>query len=141
MWFKLVIDKNRDRQFGLYHRLMAAFLEFSSTCGGVAPIDGRPVGNSLIDDVTSQRHSALERLADDPRFAAAICRSALDASIMDARRVSGARVGHHLGRNGQAKPSLNDNLALKAEINRRCVRESPLLQPRRRARRKLPRQA
>jgi hypothetical protein len=119
MWFDLVINRNRDWQIGLYHRVMGAFLEFASTCAVVAPIDGRRVEDRLVDGVTSQHHTALKRLADDPSFAAAICRSALDASIMDARRFSGARAGHHLTRNDRAKPLLNDNLIVKAEINRR----------------------
>jgi hypothetical protein len=56
---------------------------FAMTCGVVVPVDAELVEDILIDNMALQHHTELKRLADDPRFAAAIYRSALDAGIME----------------------------------------------------------
>jgi hypothetical protein len=56
---------------------------FAMTCGVVVPVDAELVEDTLFDNMTLLHHTDLTQLADDPRFAAAIYRSALNAGIMD----------------------------------------------------------
>jgi hypothetical protein len=57
--------------------------EFAMTCGVVVPVDAELMEDVLFDSITWLRGAALERVADDPRFAAAVYRGALGAGIID----------------------------------------------------------
>jgi hypothetical protein len=56
---------------------------FAMTCGVVVPVDAALVEDTLLDNMAWLHHTELKRLADDPRFAAAVYRSALEAGIME----------------------------------------------------------
>jgi hypothetical protein len=56
---------------------------FAMTCGAVVPVDAELMEEALFDNMTLLHHTEPEQLANDPRFAAAIYRSALSAGIMD----------------------------------------------------------
>jgi hypothetical protein len=56
---------------------------FAMTCGVVVPVYAALVEDTLFDNMASLQHTDLNRLADDPRFAAAIYRSALEAEIIE----------------------------------------------------------
>ena len=55
---------------------------FAITSGVVVPVD-LPMLEDVLTDVPACRHSDQEHIGDDPRFAAAIYRAALDAGVMD----------------------------------------------------------
>jgi hypothetical protein len=55
---------------------------FVITSGVVVPVD-LPMLEDVLTDVLACRHADPERIGDDPRFAAAIYRAALDAGVMD----------------------------------------------------------
>jgi hypothetical protein len=55
---------------------------FAITSGVVVPVD-LPMLENVLTDVRACRHADPERIGDDPRFAAAIYRAALDAGVMD----------------------------------------------------------
>jgi hypothetical protein len=57
--------------------------DFAMTCGVIVPVDAELMEAALLDSAASLRHVDPERVADDPRFARAIYRAALDAGIMD----------------------------------------------------------
>jgi hypothetical protein len=57
--------------------------EFAMTCGVVVPVDAELLEDIMRDSTTWLRTANPDQLADDPRFAAAIYRSAVDAGIMD----------------------------------------------------------
>ena len=57
--------------------------EFAMTCGVVVPVDAELLEDVMLDSLTWLRNADPDQLADDPRFAAAIYRSALDAGIME----------------------------------------------------------
>jgi hypothetical protein len=57
--------------------------EFAITCGVVVPVDAALLEEVVLDSLAWLRHDDPQQLADDPRFAAAIYRAALDAGIMD----------------------------------------------------------
>ena len=57
--------------------------EFAMTCGVVVPVDAEVLEDALLDNSTWLRHVEPNQWADDPRFAAAIYRTAIDAGIMD----------------------------------------------------------
>jgi hypothetical protein len=54
------------------------------TCGVVVPVDGELMEDTLFGNMALPHHAQLKPIADDPRFAAAIYRSALNGGIMDA---------------------------------------------------------
>jgi hypothetical protein len=56
---------------------------FAMTCGVVVPVDVELMEDTLFDNMTLLHHTDLTELAGDPRFAAAIYRSALSAGFMD----------------------------------------------------------
>jgi hypothetical protein len=56
---------------------------FAMTCGVVVPVDAAPVEDTLLDNTALLHHTELKRLGDDPRLAAAIYRSALNAGIIE----------------------------------------------------------
>lgn len=56
---------------------------FALTCGVVVPVDAELIEDALFDGTAWLRHAEPEQLADDPRFAATIYRTALDDGIMD----------------------------------------------------------
>ena len=56
---------------------------FAMICGVVVPVDAELVEDTLFDNMALLHHTEPNRFADDPRFAAAIYRSALNAGIMD----------------------------------------------------------
>jgi hypothetical protein len=56
---------------------------FAMTGVVIVPIDANWVEEPLMEEITMQHHPHLQRLADDPKFAAVIHRSALDAGIME----------------------------------------------------------
>ena len=53
------------------------------TCGVVIPIDLELIETALLDGAAWLRHADPSQLADDPRFATALYRSAIDAGIKD----------------------------------------------------------
>ena len=55
---------------------------FAITCGVVVPVNGAIVEDALIDALACRRADP-ERVGDDPRFATAIYRAALDYGIME----------------------------------------------------------
>jgi hypothetical protein len=57
--------------------------EFAMTCGIVVPVDAELMEDVLLDSVAWLQHAGLDQVADEPRFAAAIYRGALDVGIMD----------------------------------------------------------
>ena len=57
--------------------------DFAITCGVFVPVDAELMGEILLDSMAWLRHVNLDKVADDPRFATAIYRAALDAGIMD----------------------------------------------------------
>jgi len=57
--------------------------EFAMTCGVVVPVDAELMEDVLRDCTAWLRHAGFEQVADEPRFASAVYRGALDAGIMD----------------------------------------------------------
>jgi hypothetical protein len=57
--------------------------EFAMTCGTVVPVDAELLEEVILDSLAWLRRADLEQLADDPRFAMAIYRAALNEGIMD----------------------------------------------------------
>ena len=57
--------------------------EFAMTCGVVVPVDAELMEDALYDSTAWLPHDDPQSLADDPRFAAAIYRSAIETGIMD----------------------------------------------------------
>ena len=57
--------------------------EFAMTCGVVVPVDAELFEEVMLYSLAWLRHADPEQLADDPRFAAALYRGALDTGIMD----------------------------------------------------------
>lgn len=55
---------------------------FATTSGVVVPIDGAVV-EDVLTDALACRHPDPERVGDDPRFAAAIYRAAIESGIME----------------------------------------------------------
>jgi hypothetical protein len=55
---------------------------FSITSGVIVPVD-RPLLDDVLTDPIACRHADPQRVGDDPRFAAAIYRAALDSCIMN----------------------------------------------------------
>ena len=64
--------------------------EFAMTCGAVVPIDPEVLEDALLESSSWLRHTDRHQMADDPRFAAAIYRSALDAGGVTYQEVSAA---------------------------------------------------
>jgi hypothetical protein len=56
--------------------------QFAMTSGVIVPVD-RPLLEEVLTDGRACRHADPERIADDPRFAAAIYRAAVEAGLMD----------------------------------------------------------
>lgn len=56
---------------------------FAMTCGVVVPVDAALIEDALFDSAAWLRHSDPDQLADDPRFAAAIYRTALEDGTFD----------------------------------------------------------
>ncbi len=57
--------------------------EFAMTCGIVVPVDAEFLEEVILDNVAWLRRADRQQLANDPRFAAAIYRTALNEGIMD----------------------------------------------------------
>ena len=57
--------------------------DFAITCGVVVPVNADLMEQILLASVAWLRHVDLDKVADDPRFATAIYRAALDVGIMD----------------------------------------------------------
>lgn len=57
--------------------------EFAMTCGVVVPVDASLLEEVVLESVAWLRHAGLDQLADDPRFATAIYRTALNEGVMD----------------------------------------------------------
>jgi predicted ATP-grasp superfamily ATP-dependent carboligase len=57
--------------------------EFAMTCGVVVPVDAELMEDALIEGMARMRHADPEQLADDPRFALTVYRTAIDSGIMD----------------------------------------------------------
>jgi hypothetical protein len=57
--------------------------DFAITCGVVVPVNADLMEQILLASVGWLRHVDLDKVADDPRFATAIYRAALDVGIMD----------------------------------------------------------
>jgi hypothetical protein len=57
--------------------------DFAITCGVVVPVNADLMEEILLDSMAWLRHVSLDKVADDPRFATAIYRAALEAGIMD----------------------------------------------------------
>ena len=55
---------------------------FAITSGVVVPVD-RHMLEDVLSDILARRHADPERIGDDPRFAAAIYRAALDTGALD----------------------------------------------------------
>jgi hypothetical protein len=53
------------------------------TCGIVVPVDAEFLEEVILDNVAWLRRADRQQLANDPRFAAAIYRTALNEGIMD----------------------------------------------------------
>ena len=56
--------------------------DFAITSGVVVPLD-RHITEDALTDALACRHADPDQVGDDPRFAAAIYRAALDCGIMD----------------------------------------------------------
>ena len=57
--------------------------EFAMTCGVVVPTDAELMDDVLIEGTAWTRYADPEQFADDPRFATAVYRTALNSGIMD----------------------------------------------------------
>lgn len=57
--------------------------EFAMTCGVVVPVDAELMEDALIESMPITRRPDPEQLADDPRFALAVYRAAIENGIMD----------------------------------------------------------
>ncbi len=57
--------------------------EFAMTCGIVVPVDAELMEDALMESISWMRHADPEQFADDPRFATAVYRTALNSGIMD----------------------------------------------------------
>jgi hypothetical protein len=57
--------------------------DFAMTCGVIVPVDADLMADAVCNSMAWLRYVGPEQVADDPRFATAIYRSALDAGIMD----------------------------------------------------------
>jgi hypothetical protein len=55
---------------------------FAITSGIAIPVD-RPMLEDVLSDIHACRHADPERIGDDPRFATAIYRAALDTGVFD----------------------------------------------------------
>ncbi len=53
------------------------------TCGIVVPVDAVLLDEVLLGSATWLRHADPRQAADDPRFATAIYRGAIEAGLMD----------------------------------------------------------
>jgi hypothetical protein len=67
--------------------------EFAMTCGVVVPVDAELLENVVLNSRTWLRHAEPDQLADDPRFAAAIYRTAIDRGIMNSVEFKGPMMG------------------------------------------------
>lgn len=56
---------------------------FAMTCGVVVPVDAELLESTLLDSAGLSHHPGPTQLANDPRFAAAIYRKAINAGTMD----------------------------------------------------------
>ena len=57
--------------------------EFAMTCGVIVPVDVELIEDAFSDSTAWLSYADPQRLADDPRFAAAIYRNAIQAGIME----------------------------------------------------------
>jgi len=57
--------------------------DFAMTCGVVVPVDAELMADALREGMPWMRHANLNQLADDPRFAMVVYRTALNRGIMD----------------------------------------------------------
>ena len=57
--------------------------EFAMTCGVIVPVNGELIEDALYDGTAWLTHGDPQRLADNPRFATAIYRSAIEAGITE----------------------------------------------------------
>ena len=57
--------------------------EFAMTCGIIVPVDAELIEDALNDSTAWLADADPQRLADDPRFAAAIYRNAIGTGIME----------------------------------------------------------
>ena len=57
--------------------------EFAMTCGVIVPVDVELIEDAFSDSTAWLSHADPQRLADDPRFAAAIYRNAIQTGIME----------------------------------------------------------
>jgi hypothetical protein len=57
--------------------------DFAMTCGVVVPVDAELMEDALREGMPWMRHADLNQLADDPRFAMVVYRTALNRGIMD----------------------------------------------------------
>lgn len=57
--------------------------EFAMTCGVIVPVDAKLIEDALYDSTAWLSDADPQRLADDPRFAAAIYRNAIHTGIME----------------------------------------------------------
>lgn len=92
----VVIDLLRDRETWLVDEALTHSAEpglafasrlfwpaaFAMTCGVIVPVDGTLMRN-VMSDANWLWHADTDLVADDPRFAAAVYRTALDTGVMD----------------------------------------------------------
>jgi hypothetical protein len=57
--------------------------EFAMTCGVIVPVDVELIEDAFSDSTAWLSHADPQSLADDPRFAAAIYRNAIQTGIME----------------------------------------------------------
>ncbi len=93
----IVADLLRDRETwlldqGLAHSAIPGMTvasrlcwpaEFAMTCGVIVPVDVELIEDAFSDSTAWLSYADPQRLADDPRFAAAIYRNAIQAGIME----------------------------------------------------------
>jgi hypothetical protein len=56
--------------------------EFAMTCGVLVPVDAQLVEEALAGGLAWSRHDNAEKLAEDPRFATAVYRTAVENGVM-----------------------------------------------------------
>jgi len=61
---------------------LAMLPEFAMTCGAVVPMEMDLIGAVVIDDPGWRKRGGPWEIADDPKFAAALYRAAIDAGVL-----------------------------------------------------------
>jgi hypothetical protein len=77
--------------------------DFAITCGVVVPVNTDLIEEILLDSMAWLRHVNLDKVADNPRFATAIYRAALNAGLWTAWCSNSSRWPPNQTQNGQSQ--------------------------------------